>query len=196
MMKKDFDEIDDLLKFLLRAVDSEINLTDKKVEINFYLDESKLPIERIRKARVDIGKGTENSLNISTGNNTSFSNNASIKGDSSGHFSLNRITDLIQENIEDQFFGLDKLVFLVGTSKTQLYKNLKELYGMTPGELIKKIRMEFAAETLFEDKHSHISEIAYKVGFNDPSYFTKCFRKYFGCTPSDFVSKKTSSPET
>ena len=63
------------------------------------------------------------------------------------------------------------------------------LAEITPNELIQVVRLKKAAELLTENKY-RINEIAYMVGFNNPSYFSKCFQKQFGIRPGDFINKK------
>ena len=73
-----------------------------------------------------------------------------------------------------------------------LHKKLIALIGKTPGDLIRKIRLDRAL-ILIEQKAASITEIAYEVGFNNPSYVSECFRNQFGCNPSDY--HKYSSPK-
>jgi AraC-like DNA-binding protein len=73
-------------------------------------------------------------------------------------------------------------------SRSLLHKKLAALAGEPPGELIKRFRLNKAAK-LIESKSGNITEIAFDVGFNDPSYFTACFRKQFGMSPSQYHQK-------
>jgi AraC-like DNA-binding protein len=67
----------------------------------------------------------------------------------------------------------------------QLHRKLKALSEKSTSEFIRLIRMKRAAEMILNGQGT-ISEIAYEVGFNDPSYFTKCFRNEFGIPPSEY----------
>jgi transcriptional regulator GlxA family with amidase domain len=70
-------------------------------------------------------------------------------------------------------------------SNVQLYRKLKKLTGRTPNELIREFRLARAASLLHQEA-GHVAEIAYSVGFNNLSYFTKCFRSTYGSCPSKF----------
>ena len=81
-------------------------------------------------------------------------------------------------------------------SRSGLFSNIKTITDSTPNELIMLIRMKKAAQLLLENKY-RINEICYMVGFNNPSYFSKCFLKQFGVKPLDFVNnhKKIAEEE-
>ena len=70
-------------------------------------------------------------------------------------------------------------------SRATLYRKVKQISELTPNEFIRLVRLKKAAE-LLRAKDYRISEIAYLVGFNSPSYFSKCFQKQFGVLPKDF----------
>jgi len=78
-------------------------------------------------------------------------------------------------------------------SRTQLFRKIKALTGLSPNDFIKDIRLKRAAE-MIRQKVDIITQIGYAVGFNDQSYFTKCFKKQFGVTPTEF-SMMTSTPK-
>jgi len=67
-------------------------------------------------------------------------------------------------------------------SNIQLYRKLKALTGSTPNDLIRNMRLERAG-SLLRQRGGNVAEIAYQVGFNNLSYFAKCFREKFGLTP-------------
>jgi AraC-like DNA-binding protein len=73
----------------------------------------------------------------------------------------------------------------LAVSQSLLYKKINSLTGTSPSELIKKLRLNKAAK-LIESNTGNISEIALEVGFNNPSYFTECFKKQFGVAPSQY----------
>jgi AraC-like DNA-binding protein len=72
----------------------------------------------------------------------------------------------------------------VGMSRSQLHRKLSALTGFSPNEVIRNMRLE-RAKQLLEQKAGNASEIAYMTGFNSPAYFAKCFKDYFGLTPSE-----------
>ncbi|MEO2129613.1 MAG: helix-turn-helix transcriptional regulator, partial [Christiangramia sp.] len=66
-----------------------------------------------------------------------------------------------------------------------LYRKIKALTGLTANELIRKIRLERAKELLEQAGQVSVSEVSYNVGFSSPSYFSKCFKEYFGMLPKE-----------
>ena len=71
-------------------------------------------------------------------------------------------------------------------SKSRLYRKTMDLTGMSPSELILEVRMERALLLLLR-QNRNITETAYELGFTNPSYFTKCFKKKYNSLPGDFM---------
>src|SRR5690606_2503562 len=90
------------------------------------------------------------------------------------HF-LNNAIRTIEEHMSDAAFGLDVFCRELGMSRTQLFRKLKALTNYAPGDFIRLMRLKRAAELLSRGAGS-IGEVAYRVGFQDPSYFTKSFQ--------------------
>jgi len=98
---------------------------------------------------------------------------------------------LVEENMENPEFSVEKLSRELGMSRVHLYKKLTALTGKTPIEFIRIMRLKRAAQLLGKSQLT-VSEIAYEVGFNDPRYFSRYFKTEFGILPSQYVnSKKT-----
>jgi signal transduction histidine kinase/DNA-binding response OmpR family regulator/ligand-binding sensor domain-containing protein len=108
-----------------------------------------------------------------------------IKAESKDEIFLKRIRILIEDNMENPSFSVKDLADGAAVSKIQLYRKLKVLTGYNPNELIRTFRLEKAA-ALLKQKSGNIAEIAYQVGFNNLSYFTKCFKERFKVKPSDY----------
>ena len=70
----------------------------------------------------------------------------------------------------------------------QMYRKLKSLTNLSGNEFIKNVRLKKAVQ-LLESENYNVSEIAYKVGFSDPPYFSRIFKKQYGKSPSDYVEK-------
>ena len=85
----------------------------------------------------------------------------------------------------DANFKIENLSSELGCSRSQLYRKLKSLTSKTPNNFIKDMRLNNSLN-LFHNKSGNISEIASNVGFNSPSYFTKCFYEKFGILPSKY----------
>ncbi len=105
-----------------------------------------------------------------------------------------KVIETIRKNIENPEFNVDDLSREVGLSRVHLNRKLKENINISPSNLIKSIRLKQAAYLLVKNK-VNVSEVAYKVGFSTPSYFSNNFREYFGMTPSEFVNKYMDSDD-
>ncbi len=92
---------------------------------------------------------------------------------------------IIDAHIADPNFNIETFAECMTISRSLLHKKFNSLVGETPGELIKRIRLNRAAK-LLANNHGNITEIAFQVGFNDASYFTACFKKQFDISPSQY----------
>lgn len=95
---------------------------------------------------------------------------------------------MMEKNIDNPDYSANQLAESMGVSRTKLFSYFKEVSDKTPMELMQYYRLKKAASLLLSGEH-RISEVAYMVGFKDPSYFTKCFTKQFGMNPIVFVNK-------
>lgn len=89
----------------------------------------------------------------------------------------------------DPEFSVDRFNKKMGLSKSQLYRKTVALTGLSPNDYMKEYRLKRSLKRLTELK-GNISEIAYDSGFSSPSYFSKCFQKRFGISPSDYLNSK------
>ncbi|MBO7071192.1 MAG: response regulator, partial [Bacteroidales bacterium] len=101
---------------------------------------------------------------------------------------VERVMEVIKRNLDNSEFGVEDLSREVGMSRVHMNRKLQEALGISPSSLIKTTRMKQAAYLLVHDK-VNVSEVAYRVGFSTPSYFSNSFRSYFGLSPKEFVSK-------
>jgi YesN/AraC family two-component response regulator len=92
---------------------------------------------------------------------------------------------IVEKYLSDSNFGVEQMAFEMNLSRTQLFRKLKAVIGLSPNELINDVRLQRAAD-LIRAKSDTLSQISYLVGFNDPSYFAKRFRKKFGKSPSEY----------
>ncbi|NUK97683.1 response regulator [Bacteroides sartorii] len=106
---------------------------------------------------------------------------------------LTRMNEIIEENFSNPELSVDFLAEQLCISRSGLFGKIKTLANITPNELIQVVRLKKAAALLAENKY-RINEICYMVGFNNPSYFSKCFQKQFGMKPGEFVNGKRNSP--
>jgi AraC-like DNA-binding protein len=101
---------------------------------------------------------------------------------------LTRINKIIMTNLSEPGNLIETLAHDMAVSRSSLHKKIRSISGMTPNEYIQLIRLKKAAELLSGSEYQ-INEIAYLVGFNSPSYFSKCFYNQFGMLPRDFATK-------
>ena len=102
---------------------------------------------------------------------------------------VDRFRELIEENLADSELSVEDLGGKMGLSRVQLYRKIKALTNYSPNELVRIARLKKAASLLASSEKT-ISEITYEVGFTSPSYFTKCYKDYFGESPTDFLKRR------
>lgn len=102
---------------------------------------------------------------------------------------LDRIMEIIEQNMSNTEFEVGQLQDELLMSRTQLFRKIKALTNQSPGDFIRTIRLKRAA-SLLDQKFGNIAQITYEVGFNNPSYFAKCFKELFGMLPSEYLKKE------
>jgi AraC-like DNA-binding protein len=118
-------------------------------------------------------------------------NLAEAEVESSNDKLLKKAITLVEVNLSDSLFGVEKMAREMGMSRASLHRKLKGITGFAPSEFIRNIRLKRAANLLRNDADS-VAQIGFAVGFEDQSYFSKSFKKQFGVTPSEYVSKADS----
>ena len=99
---------------------------------------------------------------------------------------ITNLFTISEEKLSDENFTVDSLCRNIGMSRPQLYRKMISLTGKSPNDFLRDLRMNKAL-TLIKKKAGNISEIALEVGYNNPSYFAKCFQDRYGCSPSRFI---------
>lgn len=102
---------------------------------------------------------------------------------------LDRITALVDENISEQEFSIDKLASEMCMGRTTFYNKFKSLTGMSPNDFINSHKLKRAAVLLRQDNSMTIAEIADNLGFNSPNYFCRKFKEQFNVAPSQYKQK-------
>ena len=97
---------------------------------------------------------------------------------------LQKLLNIIHEEMGNSYFGITILAEKLHLSESQMYRKLKALTGKSTAVFIRSVRLQ-KARALIREGESTISEIAYDVGFNDPSWFSRAYKEEFGCTPSE-----------
>ncbi len=103
---------------------------------------------------------------------------------------LQKVLNVVESNISDEQFSVDKLAEEANMSVSQLNRKLGALIDQPAGRLIRSMRLQRAAD-LLKNNSGTIAEICYQVGFNDQTSFTRAFKKQFGESPSKFKIKLT-----
>lgn len=103
---------------------------------------------------------------------------------------IQRAINCVNNHLEDPNFDQAQFADEMLTSKSTLYKKLKSLAGLNTSSFIRNVRLK-AACRIMEEKgiNIRVSELAYAVGFNDPKYFSSCFKKEFGMLPSEYIER-------
>ena len=101
---------------------------------------------------------------------------------------LEKAMTIVESNISNAEFDVATFCKELGVSRTMLFSKIKAWTNFTPKEFISEIRLKRAA-LYFEQSKMNISEVSYEVGFRNPKYFSKCFRKKYGKTPSEYIKK-------
>ena len=104
---------------------------------------------------------------------------------------MDRLTKIIEDNMANSDLSVGFLADQMGISRSGLFARVKALADTTPNEMIQVIRLKKAARMLREGRYL-VSEVGYKVGFSNPSYFSKCFQKQFGIRPVDYARQNRS----
>jgi len=108
---------------------------------------------------------------------------------------MNKVIRIIEDNITDDNFGVEKMADILCMSRSSLLRKIKTIFNLSPLDFIRLIRLKKAAEYIQEGKY-RIGDICYMVGINSPSYFSKLFLKQFGMTPKDFEKQYQSGKQT
>lgn len=107
---------------------------------------------------------------------------------------LEKMNHLIEENLNNEELSVDFLAEKLCISRSGLFVKIKGLANTTPNEMIQIIRLKKAASLLLENQY-RINEVSYMVGFNNPSYFSKCFQKQFGMKPGEYIASHAHKAE-
>ena len=103
---------------------------------------------------------------------------------------MERATEVMEQNYMNSEFGIAELAEALGVSRTLLSKRLNAETGQSTGQFIRNYRLSVAKKMILENQgNRNITEIAYRVGFNDPKYFTRCFTRRYGNSPSSYTGE-------
>jgi AraC-like DNA-binding protein len=100
---------------------------------------------------------------------------------------------VVERNLSDPLFGVEKMASELNMSRTNLHRKIKGITGFPPSELIRSIRLKKAARMIISQADS-VTQIALHVGFDDYSHFSKSFKKYYGVSPTLYVEHLNREP--
>lgn len=96
---------------------------------------------------------------------------------------MRRATEVVDANISDADFNIDRFAAAMNVSRTALFSRVKAATGQTPNDFIISIKMDRAVKMLSEQHETNITDIAYALGFSSPRYFSRCFKERFNQSP-------------
>jgi signal transduction histidine kinase/ligand-binding sensor domain-containing protein/DNA-binding response OmpR family regulator len=99
---------------------------------------------------------------------------------------LKDVIQIVESKMSDTDFNIDAVAESIAMSRTTFYKKFKSLTGLAPIEFVRDMRLQ-RAKQLLDAGGSNISEVAYTVGFNNPKYFSTCFKEKYHCSPSEYL---------
>ena len=153
------------------------NGADAYIEKPFAMPHLLVQINNLLESRIKLRQNFANNPYIAT--------NSMAQNKADEDF-LNKLTEIIKQNLDDDTFNIDNLASAMNMSRTNLHRKIKGITEFTPGDFIRIIRLKKAAELLLEGEY-RINEICMLVGIHSLSYFSKSFQKQFGVLPKDFA---------
>ena len=106
---------------------------------------------------------------------------------------IEKITSIILTHLDNSDFGINDLTKKLGIGRTLIHTKLKQILDLSATEFINAIRLRQAKKILLENPNLTMAEIAYKVGFSDPNYFSRTFKKNFNMSPTDYKNENIDS---
>lgn len=103
---------------------------------------------------------------------------------------LQKVQTVLEVKLVESSFSIEDFSKAVGMSRMQLHRKIKALTGLSASEFIRSQRLKLAAQ-LLKKSDINISQVGYTVGFNDHSYFTKCFKEAYKCTPTEYAKNNS-----
>jgi len=98
------------------------------------------------------------------------------------------LQNILDKNLSNSEYTIEDFATEISMSRMQLHRKLKSILGVSATEFLRNERLKVGAE-LLKKGNGNISEIAYSVGFSDVSYFSKCFKEMYECTPTEYIEK-------
>ena len=171
-------EVSDRLEGLRRGADAYLAKPFNMEELHILIDNL---VDNVRRLRGKFSGAQRQEDKVE---------NVEVKGNNDAL--MERVMRTVNANMQDPDFNVDKLSEEVGLSRTQLHRKMKEITGISTGEFIRNLRLQQAARLIREGK-VNIAQVAYSVGFNNQTYFSTVFKKYYGKTPTEYAEDARKS---
>lgn len=107
---------------------------------------------------------------------------------------MERIMKCVNENLSDSDFRIERLAEMVGISRTQLHRKMREVNGISASDFVRNVRLQQAVR-LIEEGKINITQVAYAVGFNSQTHFSSVFKKHFGVSPTEYAESHRNRDE-
>jgi YesN/AraC family two-component response regulator len=153
---------------------------DVYMEKPFDINLLKAKVKSLIKSREDLRRKFQNEMLMSP---------SEVEIPSADSEFIQKAIAIIEENMEDESFGVEELATEIGMSRSQLYRKLWSITNHSVNDFIRTIRLKRAAQLLGNNSHT-VQEARLSVGFANASYFSKCFEKQFGVLPSEYLASK------
>lgn len=102
---------------------------------------------------------------------------------------IDKAADVVRKHLSDYDFGVPQLANELSVSRTTLHRRMKEATGQSTTTFIRNIRLQTACQIILSSPAIRVSDLAYQVGFNDPKYFSRCFKDTYGVQPGDYITE-------
>lgn len=119
---------------------------------------------------------------------------SNIEVDSNDEKFIKKLIKIIEENMNNNLLNVEFLASEIGMSRANLYRKVQSILNDTPVNFIKTIKLKRAVQ-LLKKNQMYISEVAYMTGFNNQKYFSKCFHKEYGMSPTEFIKNNAHDDE-
>jgi DNA-binding response OmpR family regulator/nitrogen-specific signal transduction histidine kinase len=101
---------------------------------------------------------------------------------------LKKVHEILNDHIDEPEYTIEQLAGELHLSRSQVFRKVLAVTSFSPKELLRNLRLKKAA-VLFQGGHNNVAQVMYEVGFNNPSYFAKCFNELYGLNPSQYINK-------
>ena len=105
---------------------------------------------------------------------------------SQDHLFLEKVIKIVEDRLSVTDFNIDSVAETIGMSRSAFFKKFKSLTNMAPVEFVRETRLK-RAKQLFDAGETNVSNVAYGVGFNNPKYFSTCFKAQYNATPTEYI---------